>query len=1018
MGTHRKNRQLRPHLEPLEPRLVLSASGLVDVGSQPTGALTGKIAYTHAGHGWTADNLGSGAWTTQRPETFEMVEDLGNIDQMNFLADYLFRAGATVVPLRPVGVQTNEVVLDNDDVGVTFVGGWSDSSGSVYYGGPFDTPYRFTTSSATETAYARYQPNIPEAGFYPVYAWTKSGSNRAPDQLYRIAHTGGITEVTVNHRRVGDGLVYLGTYYFDAGTGGYVDISNRSDAAGDVVVADMIRFGNGMGDINRGGGVSGKPRADEAGLYWVKWHVDRSQGIPDSEYRTSSSDRTATVSLSPRYAEFMNNAGDGSLSDRVFVSFHSNAGGGSARGVLGLYNGNNTPSSATPNQFLLANTLGREVNDDLVLQNGQYEHSWFNRTTVTLDRSDIEFGEINNTYINGEFDATIIETGFHDNQQDAEMLRDPRVRDAIARATYQGIVKYFNDVDGGSTPLVMAPAAPTRLRVIPAGTGNAIVSWQRPEFNEYVGDGPLGYRVYTSTDGYGFDGGTYVDGLNTTSAFIPGLDPAQGVHYFKVAAVNAGGESPATPVLAAAPIMADTSVLIVDGFERFDRFLNPREAYFAGQIDRVKPRFSNSFDYSVQAGAAVEAYSSTVAVAGASSAAVAAGDISLANYDAVIWLSGEESSANDTFNATEQTLVASYLAQSGKLFVSGAEIGWDLDNLDNGRAFYENDLKANYVADDANTYTVQGVGGSIFDGLTFSFDDGSQFYDSQFPDVINPNAGSSSALVYMGGTGGGAATTFGDAMGEGQIVNFGFPFETITTVANRANVMERVLDFFFPETALIGDFNNNGEYECSDVDGLVAAIVDVKNGNSADLTFDLTGDNNVNNADLDLWLAVAGAAGLTASGNPVLYGDANLSGTVDAADYQIWTANKFTLSAAWCTADFNADGAVDGADLLLWNANKFTTPDAIVRPTPTSTDIDGVRMRTKPIHLTLAPEIESAKTASRQMPSRWPAAAKDDTVGVPRSHLRSAAVQAARHGTVDAFFDTFAGKRVRRPEVW
>ena len=46
----------------------------------------------------------------------------------------------------------------------------------------------------------------------------------------------------------------------------------------------MIRFGNGMGDINRGGGISGRPREDEAGLYWVKWHVDRSQGIPHSEY--------------------------------------------------------------------------------------------------------------------------------------------------------------------------------------------------------------------------------------------------------------------------------------------------------------------------------------------------------------------------------------------------------------------------------------------------------------------------------------------------------------------------------------------------------------------------------------------------------------------------------------------------------------------------------------------------------------------------------------------------------------
>ena len=164
-----------------------------------------------------------------------------------------------------------------------------------------------------------------------MYAWTKTSSNRVVDQLYRVNHTGGITEVTVDHTRVGDGPVYLGTYYFAAGTDGYVDISNRSNDAGRNVVADMIRFGNGMGDIDRGGGVSGLAREDEAGLYWVKWHVDHSQGIPDSEYRTSPSDRDATVSLSPRYAEFMNNASSGSLSATACLSVSTPMPAGSPR---------------------------------------------------------------------------------------------------------------------------------------------------------------------------------------------------------------------------------------------------------------------------------------------------------------------------------------------------------------------------------------------------------------------------------------------------------------------------------------------------------------------------------------------------------------------------------------------------------------------------------------------------------------------------------------------------------------
>jgi|GEM_PF-1176042 len=790
-------------LEPLEPRLTLAAAGLVDVGSQPVGALSGKIVYTHGGHGITADNLGNGAWSFQRPLLLNMIEDLGNQDQMSFFADTLFRAGATVVPLRPVGHQSHEVVLDNDDAQVTFSGAWSNSSSSIYFGDAGDVPYRTAPTSATETAYARYRPNITAAGFYPVYAWTPSGSNRASDQLYRVNHSGGITEVTVNHRRVGNGLVYLGTYHFAAGTGGYVDISNRSGDAGKVVVADMIRFGNGVGDIDRGGGTSGRDREDEAGLYWVQWHVDHSQGIATSAYRTASKDRDATVSLSPRYAEFMNNAADGALSDRVFVSFHSNAGSGNSRGVLGLYNGNNNPNTATPNQFLLASTLGREVNDDLVDQNGQFEHNWFDQgpssSDVTLDRTDIEFGEINNLRINGEFDATIVEVAYHDNSQDAELLRAPKVRAAVARATTQGVVKYFHQVDAGATPLAFAPGQVGSVQAVTAGPDSVTVSWIPAAANSYNGDAATGYRVYGSTDGYGFDGGTSVAGGGATSYTFSGLDPDQGAYYFKVAAVNAGGESPASEVLAAIPGAGEKDVLIVSGFDRLDRtqdLLQAGDSSDVGLAQRVRPRQSNSFDYPVQVAAAIEAVSPDLVVDTASNEVVISGAVELADYTSVIWILGEESSADHTFDATEQTLVADYLAGGGKLFVSGAEIGWDLDHLNHGRAFYNNQLRADYVADDAGTYNVTGAAGSIFTCLTFSFDNGAQFYDVNFPDVLTPLAGATTALTYAGGTGGGAAVQYTDPGASQQLVMLAFPFETITDQAVRTAVMGNVLDYF------------------------------------------------------------------------------------------------------------------------------------------------------------------------------------------------------------------------------
>jgi hypothetical protein len=624
----------------------LRADGLVPVGTQPHGGLSGKIVYTHGGHGITAANKRDGAWSFQRGPTNEMIEDLGNVDQMAFFADYLFRAGATVVPLRPVGNQTNEVVLDNNDDGVSFEGDWSiPKDASVYFGKAGKVPYRQAATSKQETAHARYTPKMPAAGFYPVYAWTSSGGDRATDQLYRVKHAGGITEVTVNHRRVGNGLVYLGTYYFEAGTHGYVDISNRSENEGSIVVADMIRFGNGKGDISRGpAGVSKWGRQDESGLYWVKWHADRATGVAESDYRATDDDRKAAISFSPRYAAFMNREADGRLQDRVFVSFHSNAGGkGVARGTLGLFNGNNDPKTATPNQRLLAKSLAKEVNNDLVAQNGTMEHDWFDRgDKVTLDRDDIEFGEINNLFINNEFDATIIEVAFHDNKDDAELMRTQTVRDSVARATYKGLVKYSRAVDDNKTPATILPPAVTDVHAESHERGSVTISWLPPKPDPHTGDAASSYRVYASTNGYGFDGGTNVTGKDMTSVALRGLD-AKIPYYFKVAAVNEGGESQGSEVVAAVPNGGEREVLVVNGFDRTGHTLNPKQTYRGKSVERVWPRQSNSRDYVVQVTSAIHAARPNVHVASTSNKAVASGAVKLTDYKTVIWVLGEES---------------------------------------------------------------------------------------------------------------------------------------------------------------------------------------------------------------------------------------------------------------------------------------------------------------------------------------------------------------------------------------
>ena len=67
---------------------------------------------------------------------------------------------------------------------------------------------------------------------------------------------------------VGNGWVYLGEYFFNSGSNpisGSVIISNqRSSPDGTYAFADTIRFGNGMGSVNRGTGTSSYPREEES----------------------------------------------------------------------------------------------------------------------------------------------------------------------------------------------------------------------------------------------------------------------------------------------------------------------------------------------------------------------------------------------------------------------------------------------------------------------------------------------------------------------------------------------------------------------------------------------------------------------------------------------------------------------------------------------------------------------------------------------------------------------------------
>ena len=169
------------------PPVTPAFSPVVPSAHQPSGALSGRVVFMNSGHGWTWYTNG---WNLQRPVALNsMNEDYGNLDQLNFFAAYCFNAGAIVASMRPLGQQTNEVVIDNVDAGVTFAGAWSDSTSTVYFGKPGDVPYRYAAFDNTESATATYTPTIPVrrllSGLYLGSSWLGSRRPALPHPPHR-----------------------------------------------------------------------------------------------------------------------------------------------------------------------------------------------------------------------------------------------------------------------------------------------------------------------------------------------------------------------------------------------------------------------------------------------------------------------------------------------------------------------------------------------------------------------------------------------------------------------------------------------------------------------------------------------------------------------------------------------------------------------------------------------------------------------------------------------------------------
>lgn len=795
-------------------------------------------------------------WSWQRPRLFCTSEDLFT---QSFIIPYILpmleHAGANVFTPRERDTQKHEVIVDNDGNlnrpnslyleveskkthwQPTGLPGFAQRKQTyVENENPFidGTARLAQTEKKKDQTFAEWVPDIPETGEYAVYVSYQSLPNSVSDAKYLVFHKGGVTEFKVNQQIGGSTWVYLGTFTFEKGRNDYnmVVLSNESKERG-VVCADAVRFGGGMGNIARDGQTSGFPRYIEAARYSAQW-----AGMPYSIYAGYQGKDDMSDDINTR-SRMVNHLTGGSVFNptesglgipfELSMALHSDAGIDNSDqiiGTLGIFttNFNNGQLSAGTNRY-----ASRDLCDILLTQLQQdirtsYPVDWIRRGMWNRNYSETRLPAI---------PSTIVELLSHQNFADMRWGHDPNFKFTVGRSIYKAILQYL--CTQHNQEYVVQPLPISHFSINFGKKKNTLeLSWQGEEDPLEPTATPREYIVYTRIGRGGFDNGMRVGAPTYTIKVEPGI-----IYSFKVTAVNRGGESFPSEILAAYKAKHERKqVLIINGFDRlsgpavvntpdaagFDLQQDPGVPYLynlslcgAQQIfDRkdFDKRSENSgseyegmkiagntFDYPFIHGKAIQAvgYYSFVS---SSDEAVESGKVSLEKYpivDYILGLEKEEPSAYlshniyyKTFSSTMQRALTSFCRSGGNLFVSGAYVGSDMNGSQGNREFTQNILKYRY------DNRLQASGEHIFiEGLRCTSSiprlPNEDAYPVTAPDCILPTAPAFSIMAYTTGNTS-AATAYKGS--DYRTFVMGFPFESIREEASRTAIMASVLQFF------------------------------------------------------------------------------------------------------------------------------------------------------------------------------------------------------------------------------
>ncbi|WP_434380873.1 N-acetylmuramoyl-L-alanine amidase [Melittangium boletus] len=761
------------------------------------GALSGKTIYLSPGHGFYR-SAPLGRWATQRPNTNGVVEDLVSLETLDqYLLPMLVGAGATVIPVREPDMNPRGVLLDNGAEGYTETGP-AELFSTVRPGwGPPPTPMgnavqpfllgdaRLLTAAPSVTASATWALRAPADGAYSVSIAYGADPGRVTDAHYVVRHAGGESHFRVNQRRHGGTWVLLGRFYFKAGAPverASVVAYNDSAEAGTLSL-DAVRLGGGTGDVGDAAlGALPRPRAEESARYHTQFSGAPPEVFAPSGINALANERNDDVSARPRFAAWLHEEGE----DAVYVAWHTNASAnGTARGTEAYVYGPN-PVDGTY-QFTGvegSQRLGQSLLDELKTDlQREVDPTWRVRNLRSAN-----LGEVNPRH-NPEIPSVLMEVAYHDNAQDAAWLKEPAFRRIAARAFLHGIIKYFAAED--QVAVHLPPEPPPAVVARHVGAGRVEVRWVAPpdpKGRVPVVDGATGYRVYQSEDGLGWDEGTDTGDPTWALALEPGT-----TRYFRVAAVNAGGESfPSDVVGVRVPEAGGTTrVLVVNAFRRLDAGMALTEdlsAYDLGSPVRLLLEAMNDGTALRRHGDAVAR--NAVAFDGATSEAVAAGLLTPVGYAVLDWFSGRGQAQGLAPTLAEQALMRAFVLGGGHLLLSGSQIASALAADPAGAPFLAEVLQALPSCAEPGP-RVSGTGMGWLPGMGAALlDDGWRGGSAVGgTETLVPRSGATAALLYTG-----TQTVAGvRASPGGQVLFLGVPFEGLVTPERRAFLMGDVL---------------------------------------------------------------------------------------------------------------------------------------------------------------------------------------------------------------------------------